>query len=73
MWTSIKNLSNAVTDITIITAKETYHQVDSVNQCCNDMTRKVAWKTGQIRKHYEEKLALRKHKPLTIEYVPQDQ
>ena len=73
MWTSIKNITSAVTDITAITVKETCHQVESVNQCCNDMTRRVAWKAEQIRKNYEQRLAIRNRKQLTIEYIPEDQ
>lgn len=73
MLKSIKNVSRAVVDITVIAAKETCHQITSVNDCCTDKTRSVAWKVGQIRKGYEERLALRKRKTLMIEYIPQEQ
>ncbi|APG25958.1 hypothetical protein [Syntrophotalea acetylenica] len=73
MLKSIKNLTKAVVDITVIAAKETCHQITSANDCCTDKTRLVAWKAGLIRKSYEERLGLRKRKTLMIEYIPQEQ
>jgi hypothetical protein len=73
MFKAITNLSSAVVDITVIIAKESAHQITSVNDCCTDATRRVAWKAEQIRKSYEQRLAIRNRKPLTIEYIPEDQ
>ena len=73
MLKSIKNLTRAVVDVSVIATKETCHRITSVNDCCTDKTRLVAWKAGQIRKGYEERLSLRKRKTLMIEYIPQEQ
>jgi hypothetical protein len=73
MWNSIKNITNAVSDITMIAAKETTHQIISVNDCCAEATRQVAWKAGQIRKGYEQRLTMRKRKTLAIEYITENQ
>ncbi len=73
MFKAITNLSSAVADITVIIAKESAHQITSVNDCCTDATRRVAWKAEQIRKNYEQRLAIRNRKPLAIEYIPEDQ
>ena len=72
MFKSIINLTSAVADMTIIAAKEVTHQISSANDCCTDATHKVAWKTGMIRKHYEQRLAERRRKALAIEYKPLD-
>ena len=72
MWTSIKNITSAVTDITAIVTKETAHQINSANDCCTDATRRVAWKAGMIRRNYEQRLAIRKRKPLVIECTCED-
>jgi hypothetical protein len=73
MFKAITNLSNAVADITIIVAKETAHQVASTNACCTNATKRVAWKAGEIRKGYEQRLNMRQRKPLAIEYMPENQ
>ncbi len=73
MFKAIKNITNAVADLTVILAKESAHQINSVNDCCTDATRRVAWKAEQIRKSYEERLAIRNRKPLAIEHIPENQ
>ena len=73
MYKSVKNITNAVADLTVIVAKETTHQITSANDCCTDATRRVAWKAGQIRKGYEQRLNIRKRKTLAIEYIPENQ
>ena len=72
MYKAIKNITCAVADLTVIVTKETVHQITSVNDCCTDATRRVAWKAEQIRRGYEQRLAIRKRRPLVIEYVNQD-
>ena len=73
MFKAFKNITCALADITVIGIKETTHQISSANDCCTDVTRRVAWKAGMIRRGYEERLAQRKRKTLAIEYTPQDQ
>ncbi len=73
MFKAITNLSSAVADITMIAVKETTHQVASTNACCTNATRRVAWKAEQIRRNYEQRLAIRNRKPLAIEYIPENQ
>jgi hypothetical protein len=73
MFKAITNLSSAVADITIIVAKETAHQVASTNACYTNASKRVAWKAGEIRRTYEERLSNRKRKPLAIEYIPENQ
>jgi hypothetical protein len=72
MFKAIKNITSAVTDITAIITKETVHQINSANDCCTDATRRVAWKAGMIRSNYEQRLAIRKRKPLVIECTCED-
>jgi hypothetical protein len=72
MFKAIKNITSAVADITAIVTKETVHQINSANDCCTDATRRVAWKAGQIRRNYEQRLAIRKRKPLVIECIYED-
>lgn len=73
MFRSIKNLTSAVSDMTLIAAKETYHQIDSANEFCTDVTRIIAWKAGMVRKSYEERLADRRRKTLAIEYIQEEE
>lgn len=73
MFKSIKNLTNAALDITVVAAKEACRQVTSANDCCADVTGFVAWKAGQIRKAYESRLAMRQSKMLALEYIPMEQ
>jgi hypothetical protein len=73
MYKAIKNITSAVADLTVIVAKESAHQITSVNDCCTDATRRVAWRAEQIRRNYEQKLAIRNRKPLAIEYIPEGQ
>ena len=73
MFKAITNLSSAVADITMIAAKETTHQIIFANDCCTNATRRVAWKAGEIRRTYEERLSNRQRKPLAIEYIPENQ
>ena len=73
MFKAITNLSSAVADITMIVAKESTYQIITVNDCCTNATRRVAWKAGEIRRTYEERLSNRQRKPLAIEYIPENQ
>ena len=73
MFKAITNLSSAVADITMIVAKESAHQIANTNSCCTNATRRVAWKAEQIRKSYEERLAIRNRKPLAIEHILENQ
>jgi hypothetical protein len=72
MFKAIKNITSAVTDLTAIVTKETVHQINSANDCCTDATRRVAWKAGLFRRNYEQRLAIRKRKPLVIECIYED-
>ena len=72
MFKAITNLTSAVADITMIAVKETAHQVASTNACCTNATRRVAWKAGEIRRTYEERLSSRQSKPLAIEHMPEN-
>ena len=73
MFKAITNLTSAVADITMIAVKETAHQVASTNTCCTNATRRVAWKAGEIRRTYEERLSSRQSKPLAIEHILENQ
>lgn len=73
MFKAITNLSSAVADITMIAVKEAAHQVASTNASCTNATRRVAWKAGEIRRTYEERLSNRQRKPLAIEHILENQ
>ncbi len=70
MFKAITNLSSAVADITMIAVKETVHQIASTSDCYTNATKRVAWKAGEIRRTYEERLSIRQRKPLAIEFIP---
>ncbi|PLX98338.1 MAG: hypothetical protein C0623_13560 [Desulfuromonas sp.] len=73
MLKSIRNISSAVTDLTVIAKKEVSHQINSANEFCTDKTRIVAWRSSEIRKAYEDRLEQRSRKQLMIENMTEDQ
>ncbi len=59
MWNSIRNISSAVADLSIILAKEVSKQFDNVSEATEGVTITLATKAAELRAEYEKSLEVR--------------
>ncbi len=65
MFNSIRNISSAVADLSIILAKEVSKQFDNVSAATEGVTITLATKAAELRAEYEKSLEARCNSSIT--------